>query len=147
MLGLIQCKTDTLVQSLQTELLYRYRAPNVRLTNIISNSIDAPLFKGKTRLPNFLVPLLHVDTVGETIANALYSGSGSTIYLPGLMLYVSMLVSAFRSCQIPRYPDIMQRGAPEWVRRLVRNISARSKWNSKEGQGSSKTSRLVVSEQ
>lgn len=36
---------------------------------------------------------MHVDTVGEAFVDALYSGLGGTIYLPGIMRYVTMLVS------------------------------------------------------
>lgn len=39
------------------------------------------------------MPLLHVDTVGEAFVDALYSGLGGTIFLPGVMRYAAMLVS------------------------------------------------------
>lgn len=55
--------------------------------------VRTPLFKGETRQFHFLFPLLHVDTVGEAFADALYSGLGRTIYLPGIMRYAAMLVS------------------------------------------------------
>lgn len=36
---------------------------------------------------------MHADTVGEAFVDALYSGLGGTIYLPGIMRYAAMLVS------------------------------------------------------
>lgn len=54
--------------------------------------IKTPLFKGETRQPHFLLPLLHVDTVGEAFVDALYSGLGRTFYLPGILRYLAMLV-------------------------------------------------------
>jgi len=65
----------------------------VRLTNGIFNFIRTPLFKGDSGIPNFVAPLLHVETVSEAIVDSLYSGYGRTIYLPGIMRYISMLVS------------------------------------------------------
>ena len=40
------------------------------------------------------MPLMHVDTVGNRFVDALYSGLGGTIYLPGVMRYAAMLVSS-----------------------------------------------------
>ena len=37
---------------------------------------------------------MHVDTVGNRFVDALYSGLGGTIYLPGVMRYAAMLVSS-----------------------------------------------------
>lgn len=48
-------------------------------------------------VPNFLLPLLDVDSVGESLANAAYSGYGSTIYMPSLFNRLAItLVSNFR---------------------------------------------------
>lgn len=44
-------------------------------------------------MPNFLLPFLHVDTVGEAMVNAVYSGYGSILYLPGLNRVAMTLVS------------------------------------------------------
>lgn len=96
----------SLHEGLQVELLNRYKAPKVRLTNVIPNFIKTPLFKGETGLPSFLAPLLHVETVSESIVEGLYSGYGGTIILPGIMRYISML-----------------RGGPEWMLRFLRNTS------------------------
>ncbi|KAK0649536.1 hypothetical protein B0T16DRAFT_456944 [Cercophora newfieldiana] len=96
----------SLHEGLQVELLHRHKAPKVRLTNGIFNFIKTPLFKGSTGLPNFTAPLLHVETVSESIVESLYSGYGGTIILPGIMRYISML-----------------RGGPEWMLRLLRNTS------------------------
>lgn len=44
-------------------------------------------------MPNFFLPLLHVDTVAEAYVDTLYSGRGKTIYLPGTMRFAHTLVS------------------------------------------------------
>lgn len=62
--------------------------------------IKTPLFKGQTRQPHFLLPLLHVDTVGEAFVDTLYSGLGRTFYLPGILRYLSMLVGFSNSVMI-----------------------------------------------
>lgn len=54
--------------------------------------IRTPLFKGETKQSAFLFPVLDVNTVSESLAEILYSGYGKTIYLPGIMRYVAMLV-------------------------------------------------------
>ena len=86
-----------LFQALQLELRHEHPAPRVRLTLAILSFIKTPLFKGETRQAHFLFPLMDVETVSEAIANALYSGRGRTIYLPGIMRYVAILV---RRCNI-----------------------------------------------
>ncbi|KAL1861655.1 hypothetical protein Daus18300_008771 [Diaporthe australafricana] len=78
-------------EALQLELKHVHNAPKVRLTLGILGFIKTPLFKGETRQSHFLFPLLHVDTVGEAFVDALYSGLGRTIYLPGIMRYLAML--------------------------------------------------------
>lgn len=37
--------------------------------------------------------MLHVDSVSEKLVDAVYSGEGKTIYMPGMMRYISMFVS------------------------------------------------------
>jgi len=57
----------------------------------IFSFIKTPLFQGETRQSSFFFPLLHVDSVGEALVDALYGGYGKTIYMPGTMRYVAML--------------------------------------------------------
>ncbi|UPK97472.1 hypothetical protein LCI18_008407 [Fusarium solani-melongenae] len=52
-----------------------------------------PLFKGKTNQSNFLFPLLDVESVSEAIAKTLWSGYGKTMFMPGIMRYIAILVS------------------------------------------------------
>ncbi|KXJ84921.1 hypothetical protein Micbo1qcDRAFT_225569 [Microdochium bolleyi] len=94
-------------ETLQLELKQVHHASRVRLTLGILGFIKIPLFKGETLQSPFLFPLLHVDTVGEAFVDALYSGLGTTIYLPGIMRYVAML-----------------RAGPEWLSRGVREGTA-----------------------
>jgi all-trans-retinol dehydrogenase (NAD+) len=79
-------------KSLQLELKHIHDAPKVRLSLGIFSFIKTPLFKGETRQSGFLFPLMDVDTVGEVLADILHSGYGRTIYLPGIMRYVAILV-------------------------------------------------------
>ncbi|KAG7294067.1 hypothetical protein NEMBOFW57_004129 [Staphylotrichum longicolle] len=88
---------QALHEGLWMELRYRYNAPRVRLTNGVFNFIRTPLLDGNPSQPQFLAPILHVETVSEAIVDALYSGYGGVIYLPGIMRYIAML-----------------RAAPEW---------------------------------
>jgi all-trans-retinol dehydrogenase (NAD+) len=78
------------------ELKTVYNAPRVRLTMGIFCFIRTPLIGGETNVPNFLLPLLEVDSVGESLANAVYSGYGSTIYMPSFINRLAVtLVSSF----------------------------------------------------
>lgn len=78
---------------MQIELATRHQAPKVRTTVVFPNFVKTPLlFEGDTGMPGFFAPLLHVDTVGEKIVNALYSTYGTTIYLPGVMRLVASFV-------------------------------------------------------
>ena len=63
--------------------------------------------------------------------NALHSGYGTTMYLPGLMRYVSMLVSQIGFVVGLDTTDDMQRGGPEWMLRLLRNSMAQTRWESR----------------
>ncbi|UKZ47640.1 hypothetical protein TrVGV298_001863 [Trichoderma virens] len=78
-------------KALQLELKNIHNAPRVRLTIGIFSFIRTALISGHTNVPNFLLPLLHVDTVGEAMVSAVYSGYGSTIYLPGFNRVASTL--------------------------------------------------------
>lgn len=59
---------------------------------VILSFIKTPLFKGQTKQSHFLFPMMDVKTVSETIVSSFYSGRGHTIYLPGIMRYVAILV-------------------------------------------------------
>lgn len=92
---------QALHEGLGMELKYRHDAPRVRLTNCVFNFIKTPLLmtEGRPAQPQFLAPLLHVETVSEAIVNQLYSGYGGVMYLPGIMRYITMLVSVLcRTC-------------------------------------------------
>lgn len=77
-------------QALQLELK---KAPRVRLSLAVLSFTRTPLFKGKTNQSNFLFPLLDVESVSEAIAKTLWSGYGKTIFMPGIMRYIAILVS------------------------------------------------------
>ncbi|KAI0973654.1 short-chain dehydrogenase [Xylaria arbuscula] len=97
---------NALHEALQLELNDIHQAPKIRLSVAIFSFIRTPLFKGETGLSNFLHPVLHVDTVGETLASILLSGRGKTLYMPGISRYLHSL-----------------RVLPEWMIRSVRNTS------------------------
>lgn len=80
-------------QFLQLELNNIHKAPKVRLTLGIFSFIRTPLLDGHTNQSAFLYPMLHVDSVGERLVEAAYSGYGSTIYMPGIMRYLAVAVS------------------------------------------------------
>ncbi|GKT47714.1 dehydrogenase RED2 [Colletotrichum spaethianum] len=97
-------------EALQLELKYIHKAPKVRQTLGIFGFIRTPLVPFDPGQPHFMVPLLHVDSVGEAIVNSLYSGFGRTIYLPGMMSSVVAL-----------------RAGPEWLWRIARETTASAK--------------------
>ncbi|KAF7528991.1 hypothetical protein G7054_g9986 [Neopestalotiopsis clavispora] len=97
---------NALHEALQLELKHIHCAPRVRLSLGIFSFIRTPLFKGETGLSNFMYPVLHVDTVGETLADILLSGRGKTLYMPGMMRYIHSLKSL-----------------PEWLFRVLRESS------------------------
>lgn len=75
--------------------------------------MKTPLFKGETGQSHFMFPLLHVNTIGEAFADALYSCMGRTIYLPGIKRYVAVLVSSSRFVWLaPRITDSDNEGGP-----------------------------------
>lgn len=53
------------------------------------------MFSGETGQSAFVFPLLEPDAVAGAFTEALYSGYGRVIYLPGIMRYITMLVSLF----------------------------------------------------
>ncbi|GAD98389.1 short chain dehydrogenase/reductase family protein [Paecilomyces variotii No. 5] len=91
-------------EALGLELKFRHNAPGVRTSLAVLSFTKTPLFKGETNQIHFLFPLLDVETVAEEILNTLYSGRGRTIFLPGILRYLSGL-----------------RGVPEWVQNFVRS--------------------------
>lgn len=82
------------LQALQLELKYIHKALKVRQTLGIFGFIRTPLVPFNPDQPQFVMPLLHVDTVGEAIVNRLYSGYGGMLYLPVFMSFATMLVSS-----------------------------------------------------
>lgn len=135
---------------MQIELATRYQAPKVRTTVVFPNFVKTPLlFEGDTGMPGFFAPLLHVDTVGEKIVNALYSTYGTTIYLPGVMRFVASFVrpSMPLLLKLLTKTDVKQRGAPEWMlRAFFRNPTAKNNWDYRGKQNINKTGGLVVAE-
>ncbi|KAL4820747.1 hypothetical protein BDW67DRAFT_180308 [Aspergillus spinulosporus] len=79
-------------------------APKVRTSLAVLSFTKTPLFQGETNQPQFLMPLLHVDTVVDTIIDILDSGSSKTVFLPAIFGYLAGL-----------------RGAPDWVQDLIRS--------------------------
>ena len=80
--------------------------------------------------------------------NTLHSGYGTTMYLPGLMRYVSMLVRPTFFVAGLDMTDDAQRGAPEWMLRLLRNSIAQTKWESRfQGTQAISKGGLVVAKQ
>lgn len=67
-------------------------SPLVRLSLVILSFTRTPLLKGETNQSDFLFPLLDVESVSEAIVKTLYSGYGKTIFMPGIMRYVAILV-------------------------------------------------------
>ncbi|KAL2827501.1 short chain dehydrogenase/reductase family protein [Aspergillus pseudoustus] len=78
-------------------------APKVRTSLAVLSFTKTPLFKGETNQSQFLMPLLHTETVVDAIVDVFDSGLSQTIFLPGIFRYVAGL-----------------RGAPDWVQDLVR---------------------------
>ncbi|KAL7916308.1 NAD(P)-binding protein [Trichoderma velutinum] len=99
-------------EALQLELKNVHSAPRVRLTLGMFCFIRTALVSGHTNVPNFLLPFLQVDTVGEAMVSAVYSGYGSIIYLPGLNRVAATL-----------------KGGPEWFFRLIREGTANFRIN------------------
>ncbi|PGH17752.1 hypothetical protein AJ79_00893 [Helicocarpus griseus UAMH5409] len=93
-------------EALGLELKYNHSAPKVRTSLAVLSFTRTPLFRGETNQSKFVMPLLHVDTVGDAIVDTLYSGCGRTIYMPGIFGYFASL-----------------RGAPEWFQNIIRRAS------------------------
>ncbi|KAL5042251.1 hypothetical protein BDW71DRAFT_200732 [Aspergillus fruticulosus] len=78
-------------------------APKVCTSLAVLGFTKTPLFKGETNQPRFLMPLLHLDTVVDSIVDILDNGLSPTISLPAIFGYFAGL-----------------RAAPDWVQDLVR---------------------------
>ncbi|KAK2040500.1 short chain dehydrogenase [Colletotrichum somersetense] len=112
-------------EALQLELRYVNQAPKVRLTLGVFGFIKTPLFRAeRSGQSPFLFPIIESDAAARCFVDALYSGFGKTIYMPGIMRYVAML-----------------RGGPEWLLRFAReqtqklevDLAGYQKVNSKTG--------------
>ena len=82
------------------ELKDVHKAPRVRLTLGIFCFIRTPLFTGTPNQNQFMLPMLEPETVAETLTNAIYSGYGSTIYMPTMMNVITTLVRAIFSSRV-----------------------------------------------
>lgn len=54
------------------------------MSAFVLSFVQTPLFKGKTNQSEFISPLLHVDTCGEAILEAIESGSSVVRFMPGI---------------------------------------------------------------
>ncbi|KAJ5364819.1 uncharacterized protein N7496_010532 [Penicillium cataractarum] len=89
-----------------TEELRRQNVLKVRTSLAVLSFTKTPLFKGETNQSQFFMPLLHIDTVVDSIVDTLDSGLSQTIFLPGIFRLFAGL-----------------RGAPIWLQDLVRGGS------------------------
>jgi NAD(P)-dependent dehydrogenase (short-subunit alcohol dehydrogenase family) len=126
---------QALYEGLGMELRYRYNAPRVRLTNGVFNFIRTPMVGGQPSQPQFLLPILHVETVSEAIVDQLYSGYGGVMYLPGLVKHLATMVRlldlVFNQLLLitliaERRPAVALSPALEHDRPLERSIQRRS---------------------
>ncbi|ETN39653.1 uncharacterized protein HMPREF1541_05879 [Cyphellophora europaea CBS 101466] len=98
----------TLQNTLRQELRFEEKAPKVRVTSVVLGFVATPMFKGKTNQSGFLSPLLHVDTVGEAIVDAIVARESRSIWLPGIGGLVAMLAAG-----------------PDWLGEMLRNSTQR----------------------
>ena len=89
----------TVGQTLRQELRFVHNALKIRLTNVVLGFVATPMFKGKTNQSEFLSPLLHVDTVGEAIVDAVVARESRSIWLPATGRFVALLVGGHRLSQ------------------------------------------------
>ncbi|RMZ80664.1 hypothetical protein DV738_g2677, partial [Chaetothyriales sp. CBS 135597] len=73
-----------MTESLRLELRHVHKATSVRVSAFVLSFVKTPLFKGETNQPNFLSPLLDVDTVGEEIFGAIEQGASVVRYMPAI---------------------------------------------------------------
>ena len=90
-------RADLLLQTLRQELRFVHKANLVRVSTAVLGFIQTPMFRGKTNQSHFISPLIHVDTVGEAVVDALYKAESKTIWLPGISKLVASLVSSCSS--------------------------------------------------
>ena len=69
-----------------------HKTPGVRLTLGIFSFIRTTMLTGSTNQGQFVSPLLAPESVAEALAEALYSGYGGTIYMPGIGQFVAVMV-------------------------------------------------------
>ncbi|EAW16920.1 putative NADP(+)-dependent dehydrogenase [Aspergillus fischeri NRRL 181] len=106
-------------ECLSQELRVQNR-PKVRTSLAVLGFTKTPLFKGETNQSQFLMPVLHVDTVVDAIVDTLDSGLSQTIFLPGIFgLFAGLVSSLFFEAGLPLTD--FQRGAPDWFQNLVRS--------------------------
>ena len=60
-------------QALDLELRSRHQASRVHTSSAVVGLVKTPFFKGETNQSHFIMPLMHVDTVGDAIINTLYA--------------------------------------------------------------------------
>lgn len=83
-------------EGLSLELTQVHNAPRVRTSVIIPGYAKTPMFAGETsNQPWFLMPLLHTDTVAEAVVERVVSGYAKTVFLPGVMGIMVIIVSVF----------------------------------------------------
>lgn len=70
---------------------------------------------------------MHVESVSEAIAETLWSGYGKTIYMPGIMRYIAILVSAVAALIEATLTPGKQKGGPEWLWRVARKGTGNTK--------------------
>jgi all-trans-retinol dehydrogenase (NAD+) len=65
----------------------------VRTSLSVLGFVKTPLFKGDMNQSHFLMLLMHVDTVGDAIIDTLYAGFGKTLFYPGVLAYLTWIMS------------------------------------------------------
>lgn len=86
---------ENFTQVLQMELKYYHGADKVRQVLGILGFIRTPMMTGK-KMGGFVIPLLDVESVSESIVDGVYNGYGNTIYMPSVMAGVASLVRPLR---------------------------------------------------
>lgn len=104
-------------EGLSAELATLYNAPKVRTVVINQGYTKTALFQGYNNESTFLMPTLEVDTVSEAIAEAILSGHGGQVILPGFANLLSFL-----------------KGFPHWFQRRMRHdgVKIMEKWHGRQ---------------
>ncbi|CAH0004281.1 unnamed protein product [Clonostachys byssicola] len=100
----------TLSEALRYELGICYGAPRVRVSIAQPCFVRTAMVQGEVGWNHFLLPFLHVDSVGERLAEVVASGYAENVYMPGMMRYVASLLS----------------GGPTWLQQSLIGNSART---------------------